>query len=78
MSAPTKTECLLHAERLARMESQSAAQSEILERIEKKLDADLDRITSIEKDLHLARWLGGLATAIGLSCFGVWLSTLRK
>jgi hypothetical protein len=68
--------CRQHAERLASMETMQGQQEETLGRIEGKLDRALSKTQKIEKDLHLAKWLGGIATAVGLTALGAWITKL--
>jgi hypothetical protein len=66
--------CRQHAERLATIETLQRNQGETLVSIENKLDCALSKSAKVEKDLHLAKWLGGIATAVGLTALGAWIT----
>jgi ribosomal protein L34E len=68
--------CRQHAERLAKLEEHCGACGKSLGRIEAKLDASFTRTAKIEQDLHLAKWLGGIATALGLTAIGAWINKM--
>lgn len=70
--------CREHAERLRGLETSIGTQKETLERIEQKLDSSLKRTTRLEKDMSLAKWLGGVASAMGLTAISAWIGKLMS
>ena len=66
--------CRQHAERLASIETLQTQHQQTLQSIEGKLDRALSKTQKHEKDIHLAKWLGGIATATGLAAIGAWIT----